>query len=411
LPTSANFNGVEYSVYQISSEAFYQCSDLTTLTIPASIYAIKNNAFGMCYSLTKLIIEDSETPLTMGYRSGSGSFHELFNGSPINSIYLGRNLNYTANPNSGYYGPFSHLPIKDIYISDYVTVLPTYIFSYCNHCIESIRFSPNLVEIGAGAFNQSLNMSKIEIPNLVTIIKSNAFYGNSSIREIILGGRLTKLETYAFSQCENISVVYCHTVTPPPASGAANIDYIANARLRVPAESVEAYKSDTWWKYFGEILPLEDSMYPPTSPLKFTIHFPESGSIAQAVKEGQQLSLYIQPKEGWSIHSVSHNGNDVTNYIGADGLYITDPIHEDTDLYVVFKSDSSASVSITSDDKNKVLINNNTIEIVGKYSNAILYSIDGSVIDNHVLPTHEVEASGIFILQVDGNTYKFAIGR
>ena len=45
IPESVNYNGKTYSVTSIGNGAFYECSDLTSVTIPNSVTSIGNYAF------------------------------------------------------------------------------------------------------------------------------------------------------------------------------------------------------------------------------------------------------------------------------------------------------------------------------------------------------------------------------
>ena len=108
IPSTAHFEGKEYQVYQIEEQAFSNCTGLTSLTIPASLKSIKNDSFENCTGLSKIIIEDSNEPLSIGRRSGSGtSMTSLFYYAPLVELYIGRNLTYYVNGNGGFYGPFS----------------------------------------------------------------------------------------------------------------------------------------------------------------------------------------------------------------------------------------------------------------------------------------------------------------
>ena len=48
IPTSVNYDGIEYSVTSIGSDAFYNCKGLTSIAIPNSITSIGTDAFYLC---------------------------------------------------------------------------------------------------------------------------------------------------------------------------------------------------------------------------------------------------------------------------------------------------------------------------------------------------------------------------
>lgn len=416
IPNYIPYNGVEYMVYQVNSYAFNDCNELTSLTIPSSLKAIKKLTFGNNSQLSKIYILDSDESLSFGYGNGNSNSPFSYN-TPLNYIYLGRNIDDIADSN-GKNAIFQYMPIKEIYMSDNVTTIGKYMFSHCREYdgeidsgIKKIRFSNSLKSIGVQAFSHhSLDFKELIFPESLVEIGANAFYNEKAVSEIVFGSNLTSLGYGSFCGFENLATVYCYAVKPPTANGAAWTYELATARLRVPAESIDAYKNANGWSSFGEILPIEESSVQPTYPLHFTIHFPESGTISQNINKGQSLSLYIKPSDGWNLHSVSHNGEDVTNLLSNDGLYVTEPIYEDTDLHVVFKEDTNTSIaSHNSDNTHRVIISDRTIHIYGNYDNAALYKADGRIIESSINETFSVNYKGIFILVIDGVSYKFAI--
>ena len=65
IPSSVTSNGKKYSVTTIGSRAFYNCSGLTSFSIPAAVTSISWQAFGNCPNLTSIRFEDSEEPLQL----------------------------------------------------------------------------------------------------------------------------------------------------------------------------------------------------------------------------------------------------------------------------------------------------------------------------------------------------------
>ena len=68
IPSSINVNEVEYSVTSIGESAFYECWDLTSVTIPNSVTSIGEYAFFGCSGLTSVTIPNSVTSI------GDGAF-------------------------------------------------------------------------------------------------------------------------------------------------------------------------------------------------------------------------------------------------------------------------------------------------------------------------------------------------
>ena len=68
IPARVTYNGNNYSVVSIGLQAFYQCSGLTSVTIPNSVTSIGDEAFEYCIGLTSVTIPNSVTSI------GDGAF-------------------------------------------------------------------------------------------------------------------------------------------------------------------------------------------------------------------------------------------------------------------------------------------------------------------------------------------------
>ena len=70
IPSTVTYNGTSYSVTSIGSGAFYNCTGLTSMTIPNSVTSIESKAFEGCTGLTSVTIPNSVTTL------GSATFRD-----------------------------------------------------------------------------------------------------------------------------------------------------------------------------------------------------------------------------------------------------------------------------------------------------------------------------------------------
>ena len=95
IPESVTYNGNTYSVTNIGGYAFFYCSGLTSIVIPNSVTKVGHYSFWNCTSLKELYIEDAEGALEIGYNNNDDDFlvgTALFCDSPLETLYLGRNL-------------------------------------------------------------------------------------------------------------------------------------------------------------------------------------------------------------------------------------------------------------------------------------------------------------------------------
>lgn len=63
IPETVTHRGQTYTVTGIGKDAFINCSDLTSVTIPESVTSIGNLAFAFCHGLTSITIPSSVTTL------------------------------------------------------------------------------------------------------------------------------------------------------------------------------------------------------------------------------------------------------------------------------------------------------------------------------------------------------------
>ena len=71
---------------------------------------------------------------------------------------------------------------------------------------------------------------------------------NSHAREIYLPNTLTGIGDYCFSNANQMVSLTCYAINPPTLNGIHAFEYCSSlAHIYVPAESVSAYQSATYW--------------------------------------------------------------------------------------------------------------------------------------------------------------------
>ena len=231
IPESVTYNGKTYSVTSIGGDAFYGCtgltsieipnsvtkigeyafsgcSGLTSIEIPGSVTKIETGAFGGCTSLKDLHIEDGTETLSLGCNTyiSSGTGTGLFYNSPLETLYLGRNLSYKT---SAPYGssPFCKITtLTSAIISNCITSIGGSAFSGCSG-LASIEIPNSVTKIGESAFSGCNGLTSIEIPNSVTEIEKYAFRGCTGLTSIVIPNSVTKIGVSVFENCTGLTSV------------------------------------------------------------------------------------------------------------------------------------------------------------------------------------------------------------
>ena len=147
----------------ICDRAFYRCSSLSNIVIPASVTSIGDSAFCGCRSLSSIIIPASVTSI------GDNAFCGC-------------------------------LSLSKIVIPASVTSIGDGAFSDCRS-LSNIDIPDSVTSIGNSAFFYCLSLSKIVIPASVTSIGNSAFFDCLSLSKIVIPNSVTSIGDRAFSYC------------------------------------------------------------------------------------------------------------------------------------------------------------------------------------------------------------------
>ena len=185
--------------------AFYNCSMLTSVTIPDSVTSIASCAFEACSNLTSITIPDSVTSIGWSAFSGCTGLTEIYYTGDVASwcgisglgdiMSSGRMLYIGGEEVEG-----------DLVIPDGVTSIGSYAFYNCSG-LTSITIPDSVTSIGNYAFEGCSGLTSITIPDSVTSIGRYAFYGCSGLTSITIPDSVTSIGSSAFSDCSGLTSI------------------------------------------------------------------------------------------------------------------------------------------------------------------------------------------------------------
>ncbi|MGN0187307.1 MAG: leucine-rich repeat protein, partial [Paludibacteraceae bacterium] len=252
IPESVVYNGTTYSVTSIGEDAFWDCSGLTSVTIPNSVTSIGSSAFSGCSKLTSVVwnakncADFSSSPFSSSITSFT--FGNAVEHIPAYLCYGLSNLNAVTIGNSvtsiGEYAFYSCSGLTSITIPNSVTSIGYRAFHYCtgltktyymgnisdwcaiafanwssnpaalshnlyinNVEVKDLVIPDGVTSIGGCAFDNCSNITSVTIPNSVTSIGVSAFYGCSGLTSIVVPNSVTSISDYVFCHCSGLTSV------------------------------------------------------------------------------------------------------------------------------------------------------------------------------------------------------------
>lgn len=182
----------------ISVCAFEGCSALSIVSVAGNVEKIGSRAFADCGNIEQVILQDGRSDLWIMW--------EAFAGSPINDLYIGRNLELDP---VGLFGGISHLVFGDN--------------------VESITARPSV--------------------NLTFAFEAiRTVFDNKQLKSITIGKKLKKIPQFQEARLDRI---ICRSELPPEVDGTFSNYTILNAQVSVPKGYSESYKAALPWKNFS----------------------------------------------------------------------------------------------------------------------------------------------------------------
>ena len=276
--------------YQGRRSAFYNCTSLTKIEIPASVETIGNNIFDGCTSLQTVTFEKGSKFKTIGSDVFSdctsltsieipASVEEI-RGSAFFGCSSLKTVTFEKGSKLKTVAGFSHCTsLTTIEIPASVETIGQYAFNDCTS-LHTVTFEKGskLKTIGDSTFSGCTSLISISIPASVETIEDQAFEGCSLLATVTFekGSQLktvdgfsnctalttvdmsactqvTRIEYRAFYEDSKLQLFKIGTRTPPSCGRNVFTGINSYSVLKVPAGCVDAYKKAIDWNEFTTI--------------------------------------------------------------------------------------------------------------------------------------------------------------
>lgn len=315
IPQNVSYLNHEYTVTEISDNAFLGNKDMVSVKLPSTLTRIGKHAFHGCTTLASVSLPD-KLEMIGGYAfCGCKGMESVTFGSGLKEIgeyaFYSCSLTYADLPDQleiiGKWA-FACCPdLESIVIGSGLRTLDVYAFYLCprlsyiyvsdknqyfktvdgillskngkdvykvpetmsdvslpesveilrngcfsnNELIEHVDLPQGLKAIYACAFEDCTNLQTVHIPDNVESILNSAFRRTSSVKSIEIGQNVSEIGPEVFATGSNYSEVYVRAVLPPKIEEDTFDNY--GATLYVPMGRRQAYANADHWKNFKTV--------------------------------------------------------------------------------------------------------------------------------------------------------------
>ena len=321
--------------------------------------------------------------------------------------------------------------LTSLTIPNSVTSIESGTFSWCSG-LTSVTIPNSVTYIGSQAFLGCSGLTSVTIPNSVTSIVSETFFGCYSLTSLSIPNSVTTIENSAFADCSGLTSVtipnsvtyigsqafYCQNlmtvksqITEPfNCNNAFSSETQRKGTLYVPAGTKELYARFDGWREFLKIVEEQDG----AEQIYLTLKSGSEGRMKQLAKRGETYTFVIEPEDGWGIHSVTFNGNDVTSQLDSENRYTTPAINDNATLCVTYEQWGN---SIRSDANMNVHVStmSNSIQISNATPGSIcnIYATGGELLESFVVSNSSLNipmpSGHVYIVKVGDRVFKVGL--
>ena len=171
IPETVTYDGVTYTVTAISGSAFFGCKSLTSVTIGNEVVTIGPSAFAGCSALMSATIGSSVTSIgDLAFMDCTG-LSDLTLGNKV--ITIGSKAFYACDS------------LKNVVLPNSVTTIGSYAFAFC--CgLTGVTISNSVTDIPEGMFYKCSGMTSVTIPKSIAVIGARALAGCSALESIMV---------------------------------------------------------------------------------------------------------------------------------------------------------------------------------------------------------------------------------
>ena len=181
----------------VGNRSFSDCSNLNTVTFLAGLTTIGSSAFTGCRALNTVTFFGSVMSI------GKNAFYECGN---LTTFTIMEDISDVGGEHRIEMYAFCNTGLTSFRIPEGITGIGDDVFYGCSS-LTSITIPGSVTSMGSSVFSSCEGLESVIIKDGVTQIGSSAFYNCSSLSSITIPGSVTSIGTYAFRSCVRLAYV------------------------------------------------------------------------------------------------------------------------------------------------------------------------------------------------------------
>ena len=236
------FNELQYfrGLKSIGPKAFAGCTALTSVEMPPSINEIKDEAFAGCSNLLSLIIPEGVNVIESDAFIGCSNINRIYVKAGNNTFDSRENCHAIIETGTN----SLVLGCQNTVIPQTVTNIGSNAFYGCT-ALTKIQIPENVVHIYNGAFEACTNLKEVTLPSTLYTIGERVFLDNVNLQKITLPQNLNRIGSQAFSGCTKMTTMIASNPEPATCGDDAFLDI--HPTLYVPNGAKAAYQEAKEW--------------------------------------------------------------------------------------------------------------------------------------------------------------------
>lgn len=322
------------NLLSIGEYAFHQCVCLLSIDLPDGLQSIGYNAFVHCEELTSVRIPASVTSIAGNCFASCYMLESIVVDEQNQTFSSGNGGNVIINKKN-------HSLIsgcKTSVIPSLVTYIDEDAFSDCPD-LTHIDIPNSVIAIGGWAFYLCTGLESVSLPESLQSIGSYAFASCTSLQSVEIPKSVTVIDNHAFDGCYGLKSVISR-VTDVFATGSSAFLNCGNAKLYVPGNLIEQYQWKADWNRFKNI-----------EAIPATIMLSCNGQGGVSMNGGDVMAATIcelvamdsapnafvfTPNEDCLLEEVLVDGVNMTNQVSENALNVV--VHDGSKVIVSFRN-------------------------------------------------------------------------